>query len=168
MKLEPQRTARYYYLRFVRLKGDPGVLARGVAIGLFIGITPTIPLHTILILLLAFVTRSSKVAGLLTSLAISNPLTIPPTYYLCWRVGAWVTRTDISWLRIKEVLEQVLSDAAFMERMAALAHLGREAMVTLMLGGFLLALPAAMAGYVVAFRFFATVRRKRQERQGLR
>jgi len=39
-KIEPQRTARYYYLKFIRLKGDPAMLARGVAVGVFIGITP--------------------------------------------------------------------------------------------------------------------------------
>ena len=38
-KIQPQRAARYYYLRFIRLQGDPHTLARGVAIGLFIGVT---------------------------------------------------------------------------------------------------------------------------------
>lgn len=168
MKLQPQRTVRYYYLKFIRLKGDPDVLARGVAIGLFIGVTPTIPLHTVLILLITLVTRSSKIAGLLTSLIISNPLTIPPTYYFSWKVGAWLTRTDISWLRIKEVLDLVVSDAAFMARVASVAHLGREALVTLMLGGFVMALPCGLVGYVAAHRFFVTVQKKRRERHILR
>ncbi|MEA1867995.1 MAG: DUF2062 domain-containing protein, partial [Thermodesulfobacteriota bacterium] len=44
----PGRTVRYQWLRLVRLRGDPFVLARGIAIGTFIGLTPTIPFHTIL------------------------------------------------------------------------------------------------------------------------
>ncbi|MBU0960183.1 MAG: DUF2062 domain-containing protein, partial [Proteobacteria bacterium] len=35
-----KRTSRYYYLKFVRLKGDPQSLAGGTAIGTFFGITP--------------------------------------------------------------------------------------------------------------------------------
>ena len=45
MKLN--RLGKYYYLKFIRLKGDPRSLALGTAIGVFVGLTPTIPLHTI-------------------------------------------------------------------------------------------------------------------------
>lgn len=168
MKLEPQRTYRYYYLKFVRLKGEPAELARGVGLGLFIGITPTIPLHTVLILFVTLVTRSSKIAGLLASVAISNPLTIPPTYYLSWRVGAWLTGTHISWEHIKSVMELVLSDAGFMVSMTALIHLGREALVTLLLGGFILALPVGLMGYFLSHRFFDAIQRKKRQKHILR
>ena len=168
MKLEPQRTFRYYYLKFVRLNGEPSELARGVGLGLFIGITPTIPLHTVLILFVTLVSRSSKIAGLLASVAISNPLTIPPTYYFSWKVGAWFTGTHISWVNIKSVMELVLSDAGFMERMTAIAHLGREALVTLLLGGFLLALPVGIAGYFLSYRFFDAIQRKKRQKHILR
>lgn len=161
MKLEPRRTFRYFYLKLVRLKGEPVELARGVGIGLFIGITPTIPLHTVLILFITLLSRSSKIAGILASIAISNPLTIPPTYYLSWKIGAWFTRTHISWSRIKSVMEFVLSDAGFMERMSAMAHLSSEALVTIMLGGFILALPVGIAGYFVSYRFFEAIRQRK-------
>ncbi len=168
MKLEPQRTYRYYYLKFVRLKGEPAELARGVGLGLFVGITPTIPLHTVLILFVTFVTRSSKIAGLLASVAVSNPLTIPPTYYLSWRVGAWLTGTHISWEHIKSVMELVLSDAGFMESMTAVIHLGREALLTLLLGGFILALPVGLMGYFLSHRFFDAIQRKKRQKHILR
>ena len=90
MKLEPRRTARYYYLRFIRLKGDPSVLARGVAVGTFIGITPTIPFHTVMALGLSFILRGSKVAALLATFLVSNPLTFFPQYYLSWQIGNWL------------------------------------------------------------------------------
>lgn len=168
MKLEPQRTYRYYYLKFVRLKGEPAEIARGVGLGLFIGITPTIPLHTVLILFATLVSRSSKIAGLLASVAISNPLTIPPTYYFSWKVGAWLTGTHISWSQIKSVLEMVLSDAGFMDRAAAVAHLGREALVTLLLGGCVFALPVGLVGYFLSYRFFVAIQRKKRQKHILR
>ena len=37
-----QRTARFYFLMLKRQRGNPVFLARGVAMGVFIGITPTI------------------------------------------------------------------------------------------------------------------------------
>ncbi len=168
MKLAPRRTVRYYYLRFVRLRGEPSEIARGVGIGLFVGLTPTIPLHTVFILFLTLVSRSSKLAGLLASVVVSNPLTIPPTYYLSWRVGEGLTGTDISWATIKSVMELVLSDAGFVERLTAVMQLGREALVTLLLGGFVLALPFAVAGYFLSYRFFADLESKRRLKHILR
>lgn len=168
MKLEPHRTYRYYYLKFIRLKGEPAEIARGVGLGLFIGITPTIPLHTVLILFATLVSRSSKIAGLLASVAVSNPLTIPPTYYFSWKVGAWLTGTSISWQQIKSVMEMVLSDMGFVERMTALSHLGREALLTLLLGGCVFALPVGLIGYVLSFRFFAALQRKKRQKHILR
>ena len=168
MKLEPQRTFRYLYLKFIRLNGTPTELARGVGLGLFIGITPTIPLHTVLILLITLLSRSSKIAGLLASVAVSNPLTIPPTYYLSWKVGAWLTRTHITWPHIRSVMDLVLSDAGFMERVMAVVHLGREALVTLLLGGCLLALPIGLAGYFFSYRFFAAIQHKKRQKHILR
>ena len=168
LKLEPQRTLRYYYLKFIRLNGEPVEIARGVGIGLFIGITPTIPLHTVLILFFTLVSRSSKIAGLLASVVVSNPLTIPPTYYFSWKLGAWLTGTHISWPHIKSVMNMVLSDAGFVERMTAVAHLGSEALVTLLLGGFLLALPTGVAGYFLTYRFFDAIQRKKRQKHILR
>jgi len=168
LKLAPQRTLRYYYLKFVRLQGEPAEIARGVGLGIFIGITPTIPLHTVLILFCTLVSRSSKIAGLLASVAVSNPLTIPPTYFLSWKLGVLVTGTDISWVDIKSAIDLVLSDAGFMDRMAAVAQLGREALVTLLLGGFVFALPFGLAGYFLSYRFFAAIERKRRQKHILR
>ena len=81
MKFQPLRASKYYYLRFIRLRGKPSVLARGVAVGIFIGITPTIPFHTILALIFAYVLRGSKIAALLATFLVSNPLTFFLQYY---------------------------------------------------------------------------------------
>ena len=54
MKIDLQRTFKFYYLKFVRLQGAPSVLARGVAVGTFIAVTPTIPFHVVLALFFFF------------------------------------------------------------------------------------------------------------------
>ncbi|WP_300668374.1 DUF2062 domain-containing protein [Desulfoluna sp.] len=69
-----------------RLQGNPHYIAMGMAIGVFVGVTPTIPFHTALAILLAFVLRGSKPAAAI-GVWIANPLTIPLFYYGSFRVG---------------------------------------------------------------------------------
>ena len=166
--LPPSRAARYYYLRFLRLKGDPHNLARGVAIGLFIGVTPTIPLHTVLILFISYILRGNIIAGLLASMLISNPLTFLPQYYFSWKIGKWLTTTELSWNKIKEVVVFITSDASLQESISVIGQLSLEAIITLLIGGCLLAVPVGMAGYFFSLNFFRTIRRKRREKHILK
>jgi len=166
--MNPHRAARYYYLRFIRLKGDPKTLARGVAIGVFIGITPTIPLHTVLILLGCWLLSGNTVAGILSSVMVSNPLTIPFQYYLCWSIGNRLLPGHISWSRIQELLILFRSDAGFSECLAALFHMSSDALLVMNTGGLLLALPCAAASYIASLRFFTFIHRKRMDRHILR
>jgi len=69
-----------------RLQGNPHYIAMGMAIGVFVGVTPTIPFHTALAIVLAFVLRGSKPAAAI-GVWIANPLTIPLFYYGGYKVG---------------------------------------------------------------------------------
>lgn len=161
--MKPHRTAKYYYLKFLRLQGDPHSLALGVAIGLFIGITPTIPLHTALIIILAWLLRGNVLAALIAATAISNPLTWLPQYYFCWQLGEWLLPGHLSWERIQSLLGLFASDAGFRQSLATLGQLGLDAVAVMLLGGILLAIPFTCAGYLLSFRFFCALRKKRQE-----
>lgn len=69
-----------------RLQGNPHYVAMGMAIGVFVGITPTIPFHTAIAIILAFILRGSKPAAAI-GVWIANPLTIPLFYYGDYKVG---------------------------------------------------------------------------------
>lgn len=166
--MKPNRTARYYYLKFLRLQGDPRSLALGVAIGLFVGITPTIPLHTALILTLAWPLRGNILAALIAATAVSNPLTWLPQYYFSWKVGNWLLPGRLSWDRIQDLLGLLTSDASFRENLARLGQMGLEAVVVMLTGGVLLAIPFTCVGYILAFKFFRAIRKKRQEKHILK
>lgn len=75
--------------RVKRLEGDPHDVALGLAIGVFIGITPTIPFHTALAIAFSFFFGASKVAAAL-GVWISNPVTIPIFYYLSYKIGTFL------------------------------------------------------------------------------
>ncbi|MEA2083931.1 MAG: DUF2062 domain-containing protein [Thermodesulfobacteriota bacterium] len=163
-----RRIIRYYYIRFIRLHGDPEFLARGTALGVFIGITPTIPLHTILALTISYVLRASRIAALLATVAVSNPITFFFQYYFSWRIGKWLTGSDLSWDRINAVLEILTSHSGFKAGISALGSLGWSTIITLVLGGCLLAAPFALISYIFSRRFFLMVRVKREKKKLLK
>ncbi len=159
------RIGKYYYLRFLRLKGNPQALAWGTAIGVLVGISPTIPLHTILIIALTLLTRTSTVAAIISSWAVCNPLTYIPIYYFSMVVGNKVTPYELNWEKIKFVLDVLLSKQGFSESLRVIAELGYEAIVVMVVGGFVLALPFTLISYYVSLHLFVKLKRKRMEKQ---
>lgn len=158
--LSPVKTLRYYWLRLVRLKGDPVVLARGVAIGIFVGLTPTIPLHTILITALCVLLRGNILAGIIASLLISNPLTMFIHYYAAWKIGVWLTGSHVSWDQIR-TLVQLAHNAGFFAALKRISTLGMDILVTMLAGGVVFALPFGVAAYFLSIYLY-TARQRRK------
>jgi hypothetical protein len=130
--------------RIKHLNGDPHDVALGMAIGVFIGVTPTIPLHTALALLLAFVFRASKPAAMI-GVWISNPLTIPVFYLGSYQVGAWMLGISMPFdLKYDSIME--------------LAKVGLDATLAMLLGGVVIGIPPAVASYYITKRLAAHYR----------
>jgi uncharacterized protein (DUF2062 family) len=129
------RTLRYQWLKFRRLQGDPRKLAGGMALGVFIGVTPTVPFHTVSILFLAPLLRVSPVTALLGCFWVSNPLLLAPLYLLCFKVG-------------KALLfaEGALTLPATYD-LQNLLQLMWQGGLALQVGGLVLAVPAALISY---------------------
>lgn len=82
--------------------------AMGVAVGMFIGMTPTVGIQMIIVLLVAVLTSRlfyfNRVAALLT-VYISNPLTMLPIYWLDYQVGTWFVAGDVDRAEFTKILE---------------------------------------------------------------
>jgi uncharacterized protein (DUF2062 family) len=67
-------------------------IALGTSLGMFIGLTPTVGIQMLLVMIVAFVTRPffrfNRIAALIT-VYVSNPLTTVPIYYFLYRVGTF-------------------------------------------------------------------------------
>lgn len=159
------RPFRYYYLKFLRLKGSPKALAMGTAIGIFVGLTPTMPFHTVLILTASMLTRSSGIAGIIVSWIVCNPFTCFPIYYIALKVGNMVTPYSLDWSHIETLLSLVVSHSSFAEIWQAFAKLGYEAITILVTGGIILAFPASIIGYYYSLRLFTKIYEKRQRKK---
>lgn len=71
----------------------PHRLALGVAIGMFVTFTPTIGFQMGLVVFFAWMLRANKVVGV-PLVWISNPATLVPIYWFCYKVGATVIRSE--------------------------------------------------------------------------
>lgn len=144
-----KRYFRYVYLRIMRIQASPYSIAMGLAVGVFAGLLPVIPLQMALALTLAFLFKGSKLAALLGTW-ISNPLNVVPQYMACYYLGRAMLPFELP------PIETVNLDAAQM------LHMGWAFLAAMLSGGLLLALPAACITYVLTFKAVHTYRRRRQ------
>ncbi|MDH3347396.1 MAG: DUF2062 domain-containing protein [Desulfobulbaceae bacterium] len=164
MKIELKRLVRYHYLRFIRLQGDPHPLAMGVAIGVFIGISPTLPLHTVMIISITLLMRVSTVSAIIAAAVVSNPLTFVPQYYLSWLAGDFIMPGKLTWERMEHALAAVM-EQGFREGLETVIHLGLDAIMVMLVGGCLLGILPAIGSYFLSYRFFQKLEEKRRRRR---
>lgn len=88
-----QRRWRYFYLRFLRLRGSPEAIARGAAAGVFAGWFPLIATQMAIAILLAALIKGNKIVAAAATW-VSNPLTAVPIYAFNFHVGRWLLRSQ--------------------------------------------------------------------------
>jgi uncharacterized protein len=162
--MQPLRVLRYYALRLKRLPGDPRALARGAAIGVFVGFTPTMPLQSVVILFLALVTRSSGIAGIISSCIINNPVTFLPIYYLAAVIGNQVTPYQVDPEELLPLLNLLLSANTHFESLSVLGDIGLRTFIVMGVGGLCLALPPGLLSYSLILPVFKKITDRRTSR----
>ena len=82
------------------LDDRPHAVALGAAVGMMFGMTPTVGLQTMEVILFALVTRRIfyfNRAAALALIYVSNPLTVAPIYYGLYRVGNYFVPVETTW-----------------------------------------------------------------------
>ncbi|MDP2647048.1 MAG: DUF2062 domain-containing protein [Desulfobacterales bacterium] len=139
--------------KFKQLQGDPRYVARGVAIGVFIGITPTLPFHTVIALALSFLFKGSKAAAAL-GVWIGNPLTLPFCYWGSYYAGSF-------FLPVSMPPEFNLK----YESITELARLGLDATLSMLLGGVIIGVLPGIASYFLTCKIIGAMRMKQDRLQ---
>jgi len=139
------------FIRIKELQGDPRYIATGMAVGVFVGVTPTIPFHTLIAIALAFVFRGSKPAAAI-GVWFANPVTIPLFYIGSFKVGTLILNKPIPF------------DAKF-ESITELMTLGLDVTIAMIIGGAILGILPAIISYFLTFRIMTTVREKALKRK---
>ena len=129
------------YERFVKIRGRPGEIALGFALGIFIGMTPTMGIQMPIAVFFAAIFKWSKISAAF-GVWITNPFTAPFIYGITYIVGAKLLGLkasialpeDFTWSIIREMLKNapVIFGA-------------------LTVGGILIGLPLAVLSYYLSF-----------------
>jgi uncharacterized protein (DUF2062 family) len=146
-----RRALRYHWLKFLRLQEDPKRIAGGMALGVFIGITPTIPFHTVAVLSLAALFRLSPVTAFI-GIQVGNPLTVAPIYLTAYKVGQFFL------YRGKPLnFPQTFSYEAWLQVLW-------QGGVALQVGGIIIAIPPAIAAYCLTLWIVQRYQRRKAQR----
>jgi uncharacterized protein (DUF2062 family) len=149
--MDLRRALRYQWLKFLRLQEDPRKLAWGMALGVFIGVTPTIPFHLVASLSLAALFRVSPVTAFI-GIQFGNPLTIVPIYLAAYKVGQFLL------FRGKPLIfPETFSVEAWLRVLW-------EGGLALQVGGVIIAIPPAIVSYFLTLWIVQRYRRRKAER----
>jgi uncharacterized protein (DUF2062 family) len=150
---------RKAYYRFLKIRGNPREIALGFALGLFVGMSPFMGLHTAIAVPLAALLKWNKFSAAL-AVWISNPLSAPVIYGITYYTGARVLFIQNGYkLPLTFDLEALL----YTLRSAP------EIIGILTVGGIVVGLPLAVLGYYFALKtiveYRASIQRKIEEKR---
>jgi len=150
------------------LHGDPHYVALGMGIGVFVAITPTIPFHTILVILLAVVFKASKPAAIL-GVWVSNPFTVVFLYFACYKTGHLFFEDASGGLEsIYLLIEHLEGDFHYTEKLDHFVMFMKTQLRTFMImnfGGIVLGVPAGVGSYYVTRVYFDRRKARRAKKQ---
>ena len=159
-----QRQMRYYYLRFLRLRGDPQHLAFGMAIGFFAGMMPILPFQTALAVALALFFRVSKITAAIGTW-VSNPLNWYFLYHYSYKVGAWVLGISAKGTILKTIMRSIHEREEAMVILKNIVSAGGAISAAFLVGGLIMGITSAIPAYFIFLRFFQVIRNWRRKRR---
>jgi len=135
-----KHTIKNWLAEYKKLNGDPRYISRGMAIGIFVSMTPFIPFHTAIAVTMSVVLRGSKRAAAI-GVWLSNPLTFPFFYFIMYKLGMLILGNDSvrnpDWRTFSDILE-----------------LGAEIAYAMIIGGLVLGTALAIPAYYITKRIF--------------
>ena len=144
------------YDKIVKERKSAEFIARGWALGVFVGSVIPFGIQIYIAVPLSFLLKGSKI-GALTGTLISNPLTILFLYPAqCW-MGSRLLGKDISWDAISEALKGVLSHQDW----SSLSQLSGHLVTSFFAGGLLLAAFFTPLVYFIVLHLVRNYRRVR-------
>jgi uncharacterized protein (DUF2062 family) len=133
--------------RLKKLPGDPHYIALGMAIGVFVGVTPTMPFHTVIAVAMAFVLRGSKAAAAI-GVWFCNPISAPLFYLGSYKTGMFIFGNSAPF------------DAKY-ESILELLKLGMDVTVAMIVGGVIMGILPGIAAYFITRKIIIGIRSRR-------
>lgn len=164
--MELKRLIRYYYLRFIRLRGEPHELALGMSFGIFTGMMPIMPVQMALAVALALVFKGSKLTAALGTW-VSNPLNWYFLYYYSHKLGAYVLGMEG---QQGPLFSSIMTSVRLGEDGIVIAEkilaAGELMVASFLTGGLIMAIGTAIPSYFIFLFIFRKIRAWRESRRG--
>jgi len=132
---------RKVYERFIRIRGNPREVALGFALGVFVGMTPTMGVQTPIAIFFAALCGWSKLSAAV-GVWVSNPLTAPVIYGVTYITGAKM-------MHLAPVFNLPLSPS--WSTLKAMLLKAPQALGAMTVGGIVIGLPLAVLAYYLAY-----------------
>lgn len=145
------------YVRwFIKLRSTPRAIALGVAIGIFVALTPTVGLQIFIAAFLSTIFNANRPVAIIF-VWVTNPFTFPFVYGFTYWVG------NFFWcgpplLKVKEILMK--TDHAlekedvweFYDRLKTIISLWRDIFIPLSIGGIIVGVFAGGISYIIVLQ----------------
>lgn len=148
----------------LRAQGSPESVARGGAMGLWVALTPTVGIQSMIVLVLAVPLRAN-VPIAIAMCWITNPLTLVPFYFAFYWLGAILLGQHVAGfsevgLMIGDVISGIPDEHSLVE---GLLVLGNEIVWPMVLGSLILATASAIPMYFAILRIYRSEQRTGRE-----
>ncbi len=168
MKLNRKKIL-YYAVKLAKQSGTPEFVARGVFIGLFIGLLIPFGFQIMIALPLAFIFKANKITAVGFTF-ITNNFTIFFIYPFQCFIGSYIIAHPISYdhltSRLKSFLHfAVSSEASIRKSYEELMLLGQEIVIPFFVGGLALGLVAGVLGYFTSLYLVRQIRGRKERRK---
>lgn len=144
-----------FYIRFLKIRGTPEQISLGIALGIFIGMTPFMGFHTIAAITLASVFGWSKIAAGI-GLFVTNSITAPIIYSFTYQLGS-----KIIGYSDPGKLASLFKEDGFI----TLIKSSPMIIADLLVGGAIIGIPLSIVGYYVTFELVKSARTKWRKRR---
>lgn len=149
------RMYKAFFLKMMRSSDSPDYLARGVALGLFIGFLVPMGLQIAVVLPLAFLLKAAKIPAVAFTF-VTNHLTVFFIYPVqCW-IGSYLMFHPFRYDTLVEQLRGLIDAPDMNAALAEIAQLGGQLVASFFLGGLLFGVIFGLLGYFLTYG--ATVR----------
>ena len=149
------RRIRLVYLKLLRLRDKPEVVAKGLAVGVFAGCFPFFGIQSLIGLFLATIFRGSRVAAYAATW-ISNPLTYVPLYIFNFKIGKLLLGTEDTLPTLD------------IESFTAFKELGSTFILTLLTGSFVVGIILSVITYFYGLAILQRLHYRRTIRRRLK
>lgn len=157
------RLLKSFYLKIIRSNHSLHSISMAVAVGIFVGCFIPPGLHTVVVILLAFLLRVDKLLSFATTW-IANPYTMPLMYPAFCYLGSRFIDPSLTFKYIEHIFILSIKDSSW----DSFKFIGEEIFFSFLIGGLIAGIVLGLIGYLITYIFLKKYRFNKMVRRQIR